>query len=54
MSKIIDLKIWQDQRVDGYVLKYLLCDPKVIRDELKISNLQHIDYILSFVKKMKD
>ena len=39
--------------MDGYVMTNFLLDPRILRDELKISNLNHIDDIISFIKMNK-
>jgi len=39
MSKIFDEAILEEECVDGYVMSYFLLDPRLIRDELKVHNL---------------
>jgi len=54
MSKIIDSSKWKDQEVDGFVMANFLLDPKAIQEELNVTNLHHIDDILTYIKTNKD
>ena len=51
MSKIIDESLWKQNEIDGHVMAYLLGDPRTIRNELNIKNLNQIDDILTFIKR---